>query len=208
MFELNDFKKCNSAVVAILRGIKPSEVELVCDALIRAGITMIEVPLNSPEPYESIGLAVNQFGEQAIIGAGTVLSVDQVQRLGDIGAQLIVSPNVNTAVIEKACSYKMVTFPGCMTPTEIFLAKGVGASGAKIFPARALGMNFIGDVKSVLPADFPLYAVGGVDDTNAKQWFDHGVDGLGVGSSVYRAGDSAIDVFDKASRLIKAIENR
>lgn len=194
-------------IVAILRGITPAEILTVAEALLEAGIDAIEVPLNSLEPMKSIEMAVDQFGDSLPIGAGTVLSELDVVRLADIGARLVVSPNTNQNVIAKAVSYGMISLPGAMTPSEVFLAKSFGATGAKLFPARGLGLAFVGDVKSVLPSDFPIVAVGGVDASNAREWIDAGVDGLGVGSSLYRHGDSANVVMDKAKALMSAIEN-
>lgn len=194
-------------IIAILRGIKPIEVLAVAEALLEAGIDALEVPLNSPDPMASIKLAVDRFGDDLPIGAGTVLSETEVTQLANIGARLIVSPNTNEKVIATATRYGMISLPGTMTPTEIFRAKLAGATGAKLFPARGLGMAFIGDVKSVLPRDFPLLAVGGINATNAREWIDAGADALGVGSSVYRPGDKADNVLEKARTLIRAIES-
>lgn len=193
-------------IVAILRGITPSEILPVAEALIEAGIDALEVPLNSPDPMQSIELAVERFGAELPIGAGTVLSQSQVSRLADIGGRLVVSPNMDEDVIDATVRNGMISLPGTMTPTEIFKAKSAGATGAKLFPARGLGRAFIGDVKSVLPYDFPLIAVGGIDASNAREWIKAGADGLGVGSSVYRPGDGAGTVLEKAKALICAIE--
>ncbi len=195
-------------LIAILRGITPVEIESVGEALLRVGFDAIEVPLNSPEPFESIRLAVRGYGEQALIGAGTVLSAEEVERLADIGASLAVSPNTDRDVISKAAGLGMVSLPGAMTPTEILLARKSGATGVKIFPAQGVGTKFIGDVKSILPGDFPLVAVGGIGVANAREWIGAGADGLGVGGSVYRPGDSADAVFRKASALIDSIGER
>lgn len=195
-------------VIAILRGITPVEIGPVCEALIRSGISKIEVPLNSPSPFESIAKAVTDFGEKATIGAGTVTRIEQVETLAQIGARLIVAPNTDRKVIQSAASHGMLTFPGAMTPTELFAAQDAGATGAKIFPARALGFDFVKDVKSVLPEGFPLIAVGGVGPSNAAEWFAAGADGVGVGSSVYRPGESAQKVFERGSALINAISKQ
>lgn len=195
-------------VIAILRGVTRGEIDSICDALIRAGIRTIEVPLNSPSPFESIARAVSQFGDAATIGAGTVTRVEQVERLAEIGAQLVVAPNTDREVIECATSNGMKAYPGAMTPTELFAANQAGATGAKLFPVRALGFDFIADVKSVLPEDFPIIAVGGVGPSNAAQWLAAGVDGIGAASSVYRRGDSAETVFEKGSALMKSITEK
>jgi len=193
-------------IVAILRGITPSEILRVAEALIEAGIDALEVPLNSPDPMQSIELAVERFGADLPIGAGTVLSESQVSQLADIGARLVVSPNMDEQVIAATARNGMISLPGTMTPTEILKAKSAGATGAKLFPARGLGKLFMGDIKSVLPSDFPLLAVGGVDASNARGWIEAGADGLGVGSSVYRPGDGAESVLAKAKALIGAVE--
>ena len=203
------FKEANTLpIIAILRGIQPSEVSAVFKALLRAGISTIEIPLNSPSPYESIASAVAEFSGEALIGAGTVLSKEQVDKAAESGAELIVSPNTNADVISTAVNRGLVTFPGAMTPTEVFFAQSLGATGAKLFPVRALGEDYIGDLKSVLPLDFPLVAVGGVNATNAQQWMCAGVDALGVGGSIYRPGDDAETVYRKAVALVNALERK
>ena len=200
-------KSARPPIVAILRGIQPTEILAVTEALLEAGIDALEVPLNSPDPMKSIKLAVDRFGDDLPIGAGTVLSESEVTQLADIGARLVVSPNTDEIVIAAAARNGMIVLPGAMSPTEIFKARSAGATGAKLFPARGLGMAFIGDVKSVLPGDFPLIAVGGVDASNAREWIEAGVDGLGAGSSVYRPGDSADMVLKRAKALIRATTN-
>ena len=192
-------------IIAILRGVTPDEILSVCGSLIRAGIKQIEVPLNSPAPFESIAKAVSEFGAETLIGAGTVVAVEQVHQLVDIGGRLVVSPNTNPDVIAEAIRNGMTTYPGAMTPSEIFIAKEAGATGVKLFPARGLGLEFIGDVKSVLPSDFPLLAVGGVESGNIRNWLDAGADGVGVGTSVFRPGDTFEEVFTKAAALVAAI---
>jgi 2-dehydro-3-deoxyphosphogalactonate aldolase len=188
-------------VIAILRGIRPAEVLAVCEVLITCRIRIIEVPLNSPEPYESIARVVAAFGREALIGSGTVLDVGAVQKLSDIGAKLVVAPNTDPAVIRAARKHAMRVLPGAMTPTELFQAHQAGADGAKLFPASALGLRYVRDVRAVLPVDFPLYAVGGIDASNAMQWMASGVAGLGIGSSIYAPGDTPGDVRAKAEAI-------
>lgn len=194
-----------SPIIAILRGVQPREVTPICEALLAAGIQGIEIPLNSPDPYASIKKLVDKFSDRGLIGAGTVLNIDQVDRLHEIGARLLVMPNTNPPLIRHAASKKMLTLPGAMTPTEIFQAIEAGACGVKLFPARTLGIEHFIDVNAVLPRDFPVFAVGGVDAANAFDWLEAGAAGIGVGSSLYRTGDSAETVHDKALSLLKAL---
>ena len=189
-----------------MRGIQAHEVIPVCEALIAAGITGIEIPLNSPDPYVSIEKIIDTFSERAMIGAGTVLTLDQVDKLHDIGARLLVMPNTHPPLIRHAVARKMLTLPGAMTPTEIFQAIKAGASGVKLFPARTLGIAHFIDVNAVLPRDFPVFAVGGIDAANACEWLAAGAAGVGVGGSLYRPGDSAETVHDKALGLVKALK--
>lgn len=206
MIDFFDSSSQSKPIIAILRGIQAHEVITVCEALIAAGITGIEIPLNSPDPYVSIEKIIDTFSERAMIGAGTVLTLDQVDKLHDIGARLLVMPNTNPPLIRHAASKKMLTLPGAMTPTEIFQAIKAGASGVKLFPARTLGIAHFIDVNAVLPQDFPVFAVGGIDAANACEWLEAGVAGVGVGGSLYRPGDSAETVHDKALRLVKALK--
>ena len=153
-------------IIAILRGVKPNEVLGICEQIIEAGIDRIEVPLNSPDPFESIGAIAKAFGSNALIGAGTVLTTDDVQRLKDVGGALVVSPDCNIAVIEKAKALGMQSWPGVMTPTECFAALRAGADGLKIFPGDMVGPKGLKAMKAVLPADVPVYAVGGAGPDN------------------------------------------
>lgn len=192
-------------LVAILRGVKPEEVLEIGKALVAAGIGMIEVPLNSPDPLKSIGMLVETLGSRALIGAGTVLTTDAAEQVADVGGQLIVSPNTNTSVIGKSKDLGMVSMPGFATATEAFAALEAGADGLKLFPAGAQGASTIGALKAVLPVDAPVFAVGGVNTDNISMFLGAGADGFGLGSNLYKPGDSAELVAEKAARYVAAM---
>ncbi|MEE2946448.1 MAG: 2-dehydro-3-deoxy-6-phosphogalactonate aldolase [Pseudomonadota bacterium] len=194
-------------IIAILRGVKPSEVLGICDQIIEAGIDRIEVPLNSPDPFESIGAIAKAFGSNALIGAGTVLTTDDVQRLKDVGGELVVSPDCNIAVIEKSKALGMQSWPGVMTPTECFAALRAGADGLKIFPGDMVGPKGLKAMKAVLPADVPVYAVGGAGPNNFAEWANAGAAGFGIGSAIYKPGLSAADVRAKADAIVAAYDS-
>lgn len=177
-------------LIAILRGIMPHEVNEHIHILIAAGFEAIEIPLNSPDWQKSIGYAVNTFGDKALIGAGTVLNVDQIDILAKQGCQLIVTPNVNTEVIKKATAHNMVICAGCATVTEAFNAIDAGAQTLKIFPAASFGTDYIRAIKTVLPKHIALFAVGGITSKNLHQYLQAGCIGAGLGNDLYRAGQS------------------
>jgi 2-dehydro-3-deoxyphosphogalactonate aldolase len=189
-------------LIAILRGIKPGEVVEVAGGLLEAGITQIEVPLNSPDPLQSIEQLATQFGDSARIGAGTVLRPEQVEAVSGAGGTLIVSPDCNPAVIRAARERDLVVFPGVLTPTECFTALRSGAHGLKIFPAPVLGVGGLKAIRAVLPPQTEVIAVGGVDASNFGQWVDAGVSGFGIGSSLYRPGDTADVVRQRAREMV------
>jgi 2-dehydro-3-deoxyphosphogalactonate aldolase len=195
-------------LVAILRGLRPTEAEDVGQALIEAGIRLIEVPLNSPDPFDSIARLQARFGEQALIGAGTVLDVESVQRLAATGARLMVTPNVNVAVIARAVELGLEAMPGFMTPSEAFAAIGAGAVRLKLFPAATLGRAHLGAVREVLPRHVRLWAVGGVSAANTAEWLAGGAEGLGVGGAIYKPGDTADVVAAKARAFVEAWRGR
>lgn len=192
-------------VVAILRGIQPDEAIPVATALIDAGIRMIEVPLNSPEPLKSITAMQASFGESALIGAGTVLTVEAVDAVADTGARLIVTPNADPIVIARAVARGVEIMPGCMTPTEAFAALSAGALQLKLFPAATLGMGHFKAMREVLPKNVGVWAVGGVDETNASAWIAAGAAGVAAGGSLYRPGRSAEEISWIARDLIAAL---
>lgn len=193
-------------LIAILRGITPEDAPAVTEALISAGIAMIEIPLNSPRPFESIEAMIARFGKDATIGAGTVLDTADVQKLADIGAKLIVSPNCDQEVISATKRLGMLSYPGVFTATECFAALGAGADGLKIFPASIMGPAGVSALKAVLPPAAPVYAVGGAGPDNFAQWRAAGVDGFGIGTALYTPGLSAHDVRARAERLVLAYD--
>jgi 2-dehydro-3-deoxyphosphogalactonate aldolase len=191
-------------LVAILRGITPADALKIGGVLVEAGITRIEVPMNSPEPLKSIASLQAEFGVQVMIGAGTVLTVAQVGQVADTGARLIVSPNCNVDVIRASKAIGMDSFPGVMTPTEAFAAIEAGADALKLFPGELVGPIGLRAMKAVLPRDMPLYAVGGVTPANMAEWLAAGATGFGIGSSIYKPGDSVEIVAGKARALVDA----
>ena len=194
---------CN--LVAILRGITPDEAEPIGEALIEAGWRIIEVPLNSPEPLKSIEKLQKRFGDQALIGAGTVLTTAQVADVASTGATVIISPNANLSVIEASVSRGMISLPGVATPSEAFAAIGAGATGIKAFPAEAIPPMVIKAWRAVLPKDMPVLAVGGITPDNMKSFIDAGTNGFGIGGSLYKPGDDVASVAAKAKLFIEAM---
>lgn len=193
-------------LVAILRGIRPEEIEGVVEVLVEAGFEAIEVPLNSPEPFASIEKARRLAPASCLIGAGTVLEVPQVDRLKSVGGNLLVTPNVEPAVIRRAVEHGMVTMPGVFTATEALLATRSGAAALKFFPASALGPAGISAISAILPKGLPIGAVGGVSDADFAAYLKVGVNCFGLGSSLYKPGDSAATVAEKAKRTIAAYD--
>jgi 2-dehydro-3-deoxyphosphogalactonate aldolase len=192
-------------LVAILRGVRPDEVTAIGDALVDAGFAMIEVPLNSPDPLASIALLANRYGARALIGAGTVLSVADVAAVAATGARLIVSPNVDPAVIRASVAQGLVSLPGYQTPTEAFAAVHAGAHGLKLFPAEAASPAVLKAQRAVLPVATPLFAVGGVGVDTLRTWMDAGAQGAGLGSALYKPGMSADDVAARARAFVAAL---
>lgn len=193
-------------IIAILRGITPPEAEAVAAALMDAGIDQIEVPLNSPDPLDSIGRMAAAFGKHALIGAGTVLSVADVAAVGAVGGRLIVSPDCNPEVIRAAKDAGMQSFPGVFTATECFAAIRAGADGLKIFPASVMGPEGIKALRAVLPPQMPVYAVGGADAANLGLWLQAGATGFGIGTALYRPGEPPETVAQKARALVAAYD--
>ena len=200
------FPPMQRPLVAILRGVKPEETEAIVGVLIEAGMTAIEIPLNSPDPFRSIAAAVKLAPSGVLIGAGTVLTAADVDRLDDAGGRLMVSPNVDTEVLALAHRHGMVTLPGVFSPTEALLAVRAGASGLKFFPASVLGAAGIAAIRSVLPAGVMIAAVGGVSDQNFAEYVKGGVTAFGLGSSLYKPGMTAAEVAARAKATLAAYD--
>jgi 2-dehydro-3-deoxyphosphogalactonate aldolase len=194
------------SMVAILRGIRPDEAEPIISVLIEAGFEAIEIPLNSPDPFASIELAAKLAPSGCLIGAGTVLTPGDVDRLAESGGRLMVSPNVAPEVIARASARGMITMPGVFTPTEALLAIAAGASALKFFPASVLGAAGISAVRAVLPGDMEIGAVGGVSEADFAAYQAGGIRTFGLGSSLYRPGASAGDVGNKARAVVAAYD--
>lgn len=191
-------------LIGILRGVTPDEVVETARAVLAAGITQIEVPLNSPDPLESIRRLVDAVGERAVIGAGTVLTPAQVRDVHAAGGRLIVSPNCRPSVIEETHRLGMASWPGIVTPSEAFDALDAGATGLKLFPAVQVGLEGMKAVRAVLPSGTLLYAVGGVGIDNFATWQAAGIDGAGLGSALYKPGQTASQVNHQAQALVAA----
>lgn len=191
-------------LVAILRGIQPHEANSHVAALIEEGFRYIEIPLNSPDWQQSIPQMVSRYGEQACIGAGTVLNVEQVDFLAQAGAKLVVTPNTNPAVIRRAVEAGMLVCAGCATASEAFTALEAGAQWLKIFPSSAFGPAYISALKAVLPPTVPVLAVGGVTPENLHEYLQAGCAGAGLGSDLYRAGQSVETTRAQGRRFMAA----
>ncbi len=196
------FARC--PLVAILRGVQPHEVEAIGDALIDAGFAVVEVPLNSPDPYESITRLSKKLDGYAAVGAGTVLSVEQVDRVEAAGGTLIISPNANPAVISAAAERGLVAMPGIATPTEAFAALEAGAAALKLFPAEAASPAVMKAMRAVLPRDVRMLPVGGIVPSVLVDWHKAGAAGYGLGSALYVPGMNAETVGDRARAFVAA----
>lgn len=193
-------------LIAILRGVTPTEAAGMAAALIGAGITKIEVPLNSPDPFDSIRAMAAAHGADALIGAGTVLSTSDVGRVAQAGGKLIVSPNCDQRVIAATKAADMQSWPGVMTPTECFAALKAGADGLKIFPASLLGPDGIRAIRAVLPPGTQVYAVGGAGAENFADWMAASADGFGIGSALYKPGFTVAEVAARARDMVAAFD--
>ena len=196
----------NRNIIAILRGVRPNEVLEIATTIVDSGITQIEVPMNSPDVFDSIQLLHNELDDHIAIGAGTVTNINQVKVLKDIGIDFIVSPNFDPKVVEATKAARMLSYPGVITPTECFSAINCGADALKFFPATLLGEANLMALKAVLPENIPLYMVGGVEPENFFSWFGAGATGFGIGSGIYRAGDSSENVAKKAKWIVQSYD--
>lgn len=192
-------------IVAILRGVTPDEVVPVAQAIFDAGVRVIEVPLNSPEPLTSIGRLATHFGDRAIVGAGTVLTTDDVARCKAAGAQIIVSPNMNPDVIRATVSAGMISAPGCLTPTEAFTALEAGAHAVKLFPGELISAAAVKAMRAVLPKEAIVLVVGGISADAMQNYHDAGANGFGIGGGIYRAGTSAAQAGANAAKFVAAL---
>lgn len=193
-------------LVAILRGIRPNEVEAVFEALVANGIGLVEVPLNSPDPFTSIARLAAISKGRAQVGAGTVLTTEDVARTKSAGGQMVVSPNCDAAVIRATKAAGMTSYPGVFTPSEAFAALAAGADALKFFPAEVLDAAGVKAMSAVLPKGTVLLAVGGVDASNIGDWMKAGIAGFGIGSGLFKPGMSAADVGAKARAMVSAYD--
>lgn len=191
-------------IAAILRGIRPDEAVDIAAALVDAGLRILEVPFNSPDPLASIAAMQAAFGDRAIIGGGTVLSVEAVEALHGAGGRIMVTPNTNTAVIARGAELGLELLPGFMTPSEAFAAIGAGARRIKLFPAARLGASYVKAIRDVLPRDVGVWAVGGTGADTIGEWLAGGCEGIGVGGALYRPGDDAKIVGQRGTELVAA----
>ncbi len=191
-------------LVAILRGLRPDEALGVGEMLIQAGFKVLEVPLNSPDPFDSIKAMADAFKGRAIVGAGTVLKVADVERLAAAGGEICISPNTNVDVIQAAKAHGMISFPAFFTATEAFAAVDAGADALKLFPAELAGPKGLKALKAVLPKSVPVFPVGGITPENMTDYLDVGAKGFGIGTSVFKPGDTAEIVFRKARAFADA----
>ena len=192
-------------LVAIIRGVAPAEAEAIGDAIVEAGIRIIEVPLNSPEPLDSIGKLATQFGDDVLVGAGTVLDPSDVRRVADVGGRIIVSPDCNVDVISAAAQAGLISSPGYFTPTEALSAIRAGAHALKLFPAEAAAPAILKAQLAVLPKDIPVLIVGGVKPDNMLPWLSAGASGFGLGGGLYQAGQSTMDTLAKARAYVAGL---
>jgi 2-keto-3-deoxy-6-phosphogluconate aldolase len=192
-------------LIAILRGIKTEEVEDVFGGLLAAGITIAEIPMNSPDPVKSIHRAVGLYGKQMLIGAGTVTRAAEVAQVRAAGAKIVVSPCADSAIIHEAKLNKMIVIPGVATATEAVAMVHAGADALKLFPADVLGVRMMTSLRPILPMDTLFVPVGGVDSESLPAWRDAGADGFGVGSSIYKPGATGSEVSLRARRMVEIL---
>ena len=195
-----------SPVVAILRGIEPAQAEAIGDALEAAGIRIVEVPLNSPDPFQSIAILSRVFGDRILVGAGTLTEATQAAQVAEAGGRLIVTPHADTSIVRAAKEAGLFAVPGFFDPTEAFALLKAGADAIKLFPAEVLGPPMLKALKAVLPNGTMVLPVGGIDEKSIPQWMAAGASGFGAASSIYKPGDDAKTVYRKARLLLDAID--
>ena len=196
----------NRPIIAILRGVQPAEAVAISGVILAAGIDKIEVPLNSPSPLESISAIAEAYGNRALIGAGTVLTAVQVQQVKAAGGQLVVSPNCDPAVIAATIAAGMQSWPGIFTTSEAFTALQAGATGLKLFPSDVAGPKSLKAMRAILPVGTQVYAVGGAGPENFAEWVAASADGFGLGSAIYKPGDTPERVATKAQAIVAAFD--
>lgn len=193
-------------IIAILRGITPREAVAAASTLIDAGITTIEVPLNSPDPILSIAAMAEALSDRALIGAGTVLTPEDVTRVAEAGGKLVVSPDCNPEVINATRAQGLESWPGVFTPTEAFAALRAGATGLKLFPGSMIGPKGLQAMRAVLPKGTQVYAVGGAGPDNFGEWLAAGADGFGIGTALYTPGMSRDEIAERAVKVVAAYD--
>ena len=193
-------------IMASLRGVKPAEAVGIAGVILAAGIDKIEVPLNSPSPFDSINAIVKVYGDQALIGAGTVLTTAQVKQVRSAGGQLVVSPNCDPAVIAATIAEGMQSWPGVFTPSEALAALQAGATGLNLFPGDMAGPKGLNAMRAILPFGTQVYAVGGAAPDNFSKWIEASADGFGLGSAIYKPGDTSETVAAKAQAIVTAFD--
>ena len=196
--------KTHRPLVAILRGVKSVEIADVVETIVEAGITILEVTMNSPDPLKSIEIMVKSVGDRALIGAGTVTESEDVDAIHAAGGQLIISPNMDTDVIKRTKQLGLRSYPGCQTPTECFAALKAGADTLKIFPSSTIGSAGIKALRATLPRQTEIFAVGGVNAGNMSEFVNVGVNGFGIGSALYAPGKSTKDIRQSAQSFVAA----
>lgn len=192
-------------LIAIIRGVTPDDADATADSLIEAGIRIIEVPLNSPDPLKSIERIAAKYGDRALVGAGTVLQPEQVRQVRDAGGRITVSPDTNPDVIAAAAEAGLVSCPGYFTPSEAFAALRAGAHGLKLFPADGASPGLLKAQLAVIPKEVPVLAVGGISPDNMRPWLAAGASGFGLGSGLYKPGQSAADTLAKARAYVAGV---
>jgi 2-dehydro-3-deoxyphosphogalactonate aldolase len=193
-------------LIAIIRGITPDEAEAIGDAVYEGGIRIIEVPLNSPDPLRSIALLARKFGDEVLVGAGTVLKASEVRDVQAAGGRIIVSPNTNLDVVAASAAAGLVSSPGFFTPSEAFAAIGAGATALKLFPAEGASPAVMRAQLAVIPKDVPVMAVGGIKPDTMQPWLKAGAAGFGLGGGLYQPGQSAADTLAKARAYVAGLK--